>query len=162
MACASCGVETPSGAKFCPECGTPLALACGSCGAPHVPGQRFCAECGAPLDAPVAVAPPTPASERRLVSVLFADLVGFTAASEKRGDRELAADGLESAAALFRELGVPFWLGVTLLEHGELLAASGEAEPLLTEAEELFERLGARPWLERLEQVRETLVAAAT
>jgi hypothetical protein len=45
-----------------------------------------------------------------------------------------------------------------LLEHGEWLAQSGqseEAEPLLTEAKEIFERLGAAPWLERLETVAE-------
>src|SRR5947207_3433403 len=51
----------------------------------------FCNQCGAALDE--AAAPPTPTpqpaaaqpvAERRLVSVLFADLVGFTAASEAR------------------------------------------------------------------------------
>ena len=70
--------------------------------------------------------------------------------ADRRGDRARAEDGLRSATALFRELGVPFWLAVTLLEHAELLAASGGVEPLLAEAEEIFERLGARPWLERL------------
>ena len=54
---------------------------------------------------------------------------------------------------MLRELGVPFWLAVTFLEHGEWLArdAGAEpAEPLLAEAAEIFQRLGARPWLERL------------
>ena len=53
---------------------------------------------------------------------------------------------------MFRELELPFYLAVTLLEHGELLADQGqasEAEPLLAEATEIFERLGATPWLER-------------
>jgi predicted ATPase len=57
-----------------------------------------------------------------------------------------------AAAALFRELGTVFWLAVTQLEHGEWLTAGGraaEAEPLLAEARETFERLGARPWVER-------------
>jgi tetratricopeptide (TPR) repeat protein len=53
----------------------------------------------------------------------------------------------EAAAAGFRELGLPFWLAVTLLEHGEL---TGD-ETSLAEAREIFERLRARPWLERLE-----------
>jgi predicted ATPase/class 3 adenylate cyclase len=53
--------------------------------------------------------------------------------------------GLEAAAALFREIGVPFWLAVTLLEHGEL---TGD-ESSLAEAREVFEQLGAQPWLER-------------
>jgi hypothetical protein len=45
-----------------------------------------------------------------------------------------------------------------LLEHGEWLAQSRqseEAEPLLTEAREIFERLGAKPWLERLDALTE-------
>jgi hypothetical protein len=48
---------------------------------------------------------------------------------------------------------VPFWLGVTLLEHGEWLSTDGkasEARPMLEEARGIFERLHARPWLERL------------
>jgi hypothetical protein len=46
-----------------------------------------------------------------------------------------------------------FWLAVTLLEHGEWLAAGdrpGEAAPVLEEAGAIFERLGARPWSDRL------------
>jgi tetratricopeptide (TPR) repeat protein len=53
--------------------------------------------------------------------------------------------GYRAAAARFRDLEIPFWLGVTLLEHGE--------EPGLAEAREIFERLEARPWLERLDAV---------
>ena len=52
-------------------------------------------------------------------------------------------------------VGFPFWLAVALLEHGEWLVAQGraeEAESLLAEAREIFERLEARPWLERLER----------
>jgi ATP/maltotriose-dependent transcriptional regulator MalT len=70
-----------------------------------------------------------------------------------RGDREVAATGFEAAAGMLRELGVPFWRAVTLLEHAEWLANDEDAhraEPLLTEARPIFERLGAQPWLERL------------
>ena len=48
---------------------------------------------------------------------------------------------------------MPFWLAVTLLEQGEWLAAhgrAGEAAPLFAESQEIFDRLHARPWLERL------------
>jgi hypothetical protein len=58
----------------------------------------------------------------------------------------------EAAAEGFRELGLPFWLAVTLLEHGEL---TGD-ESFLAEAREIFERLEARPWLERLDAVAPT------
>ena len=51
-----------------------------------------------------------------------------------------------------------FWLAVTLLEHGEWLVGgqgrAGDAEPLLAEAHEIFDRLEARPWLERLDAVQ--------
>ena len=54
--------------------------------------------------------------------------------------------GLEVAAHLFRRLEIPFSLAVTLLEHAEQTGS----EESLTEAREIFERLGARPWLQRV------------
>jgi tetratricopeptide (TPR) repeat protein len=56
------------------------------------------------------------------------------------------------AEAIFRELEIPFWLAVTLLEHAE--ASNGEAEALLDEAREIFAGLGAEPWLRRLSESR--------
>ncbi|MDP9340817.1 MAG: AAA family ATPase [Actinomycetota bacterium] len=94
MICPSCGTQNAAGKKFCVQCGTPLARACASCGAPLGSDEKFCGECGTPVvdrsTAPVAgPPPPAPASERRLVSVLFADLVGFTALSETRDSEEV-------------------------------------------------------------------------
>jgi tetratricopeptide (TPR) repeat protein len=57
------------------------------------------------------------------------------------------------AGGLFREIAFPFYLAVTLLEHGEWLFAQDrgeEAQPLLAEARDIFERLEAGPWLERV------------
>jgi hypothetical protein len=48
---------------------------------------------------------------------------------------------------------VPFYLARTELEWSEWLVAQGrseEAEPLLAEAREIFGRLEAKPWLQRL------------
>ena len=83
--CPACAAENRPGRKFCSRCGAPLALACPACGAANEPGDAFCGECGASLagEAPAA-AREAPAAERRLVSVLFADLVGFTPLSEAR------------------------------------------------------------------------------
>jgi class 3 adenylate cyclase/tetratricopeptide (TPR) repeat protein len=106
MICGSCGAENAAGRKFCTDCGASLAAACPSCGVPLDGTERFCGECGSPLGAETAVpveARAAPASERRLVSVLFADLVGFTSASEARDaedTRELLSQYFETAQRL--------------------------------------------------------------
>ena len=58
------------------------------------------------------------------------------------------AAGFKAAAAGFREYDIPFWLAVTLLEHGEL---TGDPA-LLDEARGIFEELKATPRLERLDR----------
>ena len=87
MTCGSCGTENRAGRKFCSQCGAPLAITCAACGAANEPGDAFCGDCGAPLRA--APESDGAAAERRLVSVLFADLVGFTALSESRDAEEV-------------------------------------------------------------------------
>jgi class 3 adenylate cyclase len=96
--CSNCQSEVLTGQKFCPECGVRLDAACAACGAALSPNAKFCPECGTPTQAagrpsatasaPPAAAAEVPVAERRLVSVLFADLVGFTAASEDRDPEE--------------------------------------------------------------------------
>src|SRR6266511_2954204 len=88
--CASCGTENSPGRKFCGGCGALLSQACPACGAANEPGVRFCGDCGVSLDVGIASASvrQAPVAERRLVSVLFADLVGFTSASEGRDAEE--------------------------------------------------------------------------
>jgi hypothetical protein len=71
--------------------------------------------------------------------------------SRCRGERRAPVPG---ATGLFRELAVPFHLGVTELELAEFLVRHGrdeDAGPLLAEARVIFERLEAQPWLDRVD-----------
>ena len=116
MICGTCGGENQPGKRFCGDCGAPLAASCPNCGATNEPGKRFCGDCGtafAPGAAPAAGTTATPvreapASERRLVSVLFADLVGFTTLSESRDAeevRELLSTYFDTCSTLIGRYG---------------------------------------------------------
>jgi class 3 adenylate cyclase/tetratricopeptide (TPR) repeat protein len=115
MTCPSCGTQNRPEARFCLNCGSALARACPN-GHPVPAEARFCDECGAQVGgdpSPASVpaqepAPAAPAAERRLVSVLFADLVGFTAASEGRDaedTRELLSRYFETCQRLISLYG---------------------------------------------------------
>jgi adenylate cyclase len=104
--CAACSAENPTQARFCMECGAAIEPRCPSCGELVPAHARFCISCGGQLDpgaaespparvadtradaaAPVAsasaTAEPQGLDERRTVTVLFADLSGYTAVAEK-------------------------------------------------------------------------------
>ena len=105
MKCTRCQSENRDGAKFCQGCGSKLELTCPSCGQPLKPSAKFCDECGKDLGEPRTAQPidySVPRSytprfladkilttrsalegERKLVTVLFADVANFTAMSEK-------------------------------------------------------------------------------
>jgi len=103
MRCPGCGTENRAGIRFCVQCGANLTRACASCGAAYNDGERFCGECGSALSAGVTAARPaiTPnhidatarSAERRHVTVLFADLVGFTPLSQQRDQQLFGNDG---------------------------------------------------------------------
>ncbi len=114
MRCVTCGVELIPGKQFCHACGTKVAAHCRACGAVLDPSFRFCPDCGTQVESAVHDVPPpvsdplagmiakrsqssTPAvvaspaaieGERKLVTVLFCDLVGSTAIAERLDPEE--------------------------------------------------------------------------
>ena len=83
--CATCGSENDAEARFCSTCGTGLRPVCASCGVELPPAARFCPACGTPVEETVQV----PVEERRVVSVLFADVTGSTTLGERMDPEQL-------------------------------------------------------------------------
>jgi adenylate cyclase len=100
--CVGCGFVIQAEFAFCPKCGAPQPAHCAGCGYACPPDFAFCPKCGQkqgatrqsieappakPSPAPAAPAPTAPAlagePDRRLVTVLFADLSDFTTLSEQ-------------------------------------------------------------------------------
>jgi len=115
------------------ECGAPLTSACPNCGTVNAPAAKFCSECATPLQPGLPAATTAgaersprgagtdrgaasatadddagPVAERRVVSVLFADLVGFTPfAAEKDAEevREVLSRYFEVASDVIGRYG---------------------------------------------------------
>jgi hypothetical protein len=105
MRCPQCQTDLDNGFKFCKECGAKLELLCPECGKTIPLDSNFCPECGHDLKKPKETSPidyQQPRSytpkfladkiltsrsaiegERKLVTVFFADVAGFTAMAEK-------------------------------------------------------------------------------
>jgi len=111
MKCPQCQFENQQDASFCNECGGKLEIGCPSCGKGNLPGSKFCKGCGHNLRKPEAVPPIdytqpqayTPKyladkilknrssieGERKLVTVLFADVANYTSVAEKLDPEEV-------------------------------------------------------------------------
>jgi class 3 adenylate cyclase len=111
MKCPECQYNNKEGAKFCLKCGEKLGLKCPQCGKALPINAMFCDECGHDLlkpeeSPPIDYAEPqsyTPRfladkilntrssieGERKLVTVLFADVANYTTMAEKMGPEEM-------------------------------------------------------------------------
>ncbi|MCS6926823.1 MAG: AAA family ATPase [Candidatus Binatia bacterium] len=98
MQCERCGTVNRDGVKFCEECGAPFVLLCPTCGAVTARQSKFCGTCGAPL--PHRSVPPAARllsgtaameGERKIVTVLFADITGSMAMMEDLDPEEAKA-----------------------------------------------------------------------
>ena len=88
MRCPACNEENRDDGRFCTACGAGLPLACQSCGFEIAPDDSFCGGCGMQLGATEST---HPLGERRQVTVLFADLSGYTRLSQDRDAEETHA-----------------------------------------------------------------------
>ena len=109
MRCPICAYENPPGARFCASCGSLLERICPVCGVSLPADASFCTSCGTRLDEEAAPAAPRPAQtpavgERRVVTVLFADLVGFTTLAEHLDPEELRTLMTETLSELTEEV----------------------------------------------------------
>ena len=156
MICTACGTENRAGSRFCDSCGAGLATTCPSCGEPNRTDARFCSSCGhalagagATAGAIAAPAPATPEAERRLVTVLFADLVGFTSLAEDRDPeavRELLSRYFDGATRIVQLHGgtVEKFIGDAVMAvWGTPVAHEDDAERAVRAALELVDAVKA-------------------
>ena len=98
MKCLKCQTINNDTAKFCLECGQKLEMKCPQCGHSSPPSAKFCGECGFDFTKTSAITPQpieTPSKpiitdqERKYVTVLFSDMSGYTAMTEKLDPEEV-------------------------------------------------------------------------
>jgi class 3 adenylate cyclase len=157
VTCSSCGTENREGARFCRACGAALARTCPN-GHPVAADARFCDDCGAAVEGVPATnatsrpAAPEAVAERRMVSVLFADLVGFTTYSEGRDAedvRELLSRYFDTCRTIIVRYGgtVEKFIGDAVMAvWGAPVATEDDADRAVRAALELVrgvEELGA-------------------
>jgi len=116
MKCPKCQTENPEMRKFCRECGEKLLLFCPKCHSENLPTDKFCGECGQNLTTSpeftskelsfdeklariqrylpggltekILAQKDRVEGERKQITVMFCDLVGFTLLTEKLGPEE--------------------------------------------------------------------------
>ena len=91
MKCPECQTQNPETRKFCRECGAKLLIICPQCAFENLPEDKFCGECGQKLKEGLIVEKEAVEAEgeRKYVTVLFSDLSGYTAMSEKLDPEEV-------------------------------------------------------------------------
>jgi class 3 adenylate cyclase/tetratricopeptide (TPR) repeat protein/ribosomal protein L40E len=91
MNCPKCHTKNPETNNFCRKCGENLLLNCPQCSSEYLPSDGFCGKCGRKLEVVAVkekVVPPSE-GERKYVTVLFSDMSGYTAMTEKLDPEEV-------------------------------------------------------------------------
>ncbi len=162
MSCVGCGFDVSREFAFCPRCGRRQPVPRASCGFVCELDFAFCPSCGSPREPAVAERPKVQQADadRRQVTVLFADLCGFTSLSERLDPEEVRA----FQGALFNSLGqaitrcggfVAKYMGDAVLAlFGAPVAHEDDPERALEAALEMLRRAAAlsETWAARLGQ----------
>ncbi len=130
MRCPHCQVENVVANAFCIGCGHALTKRCARCSHENQADARFCSQCSAPLEYGSTHLGSRSATEgeRRLVTVLFADLTGSTALIESL-DPEEAISRLTPAIAAMREAVHRFEGSVIKVQGDGVMALFGAPTP---------------------------------
>ncbi len=92
MRCPHCGAAVTSDKKFCGDCGRALPWQCAACGSENPADKRFCGDCGTARPTALDTSQTSTGAsspERRLMTVVFVDLVGSTALGERLDPEDL-------------------------------------------------------------------------
>jgi class 3 adenylate cyclase len=105
--CSQCRAPAAPSHRYCGRCGSLLQVHCVDCDAIVAAGFDFCTNCGRPIGT-VTVATAPSREERRVVSVLFVDLIGFTTIAEQLDPedlRQLQVAYFATASGVIRRYG---------------------------------------------------------
>lgn len=181
MSCVGCGFELTPGFRFCPQCGRGQADLCATCGSTCKPEFSFCPSCGTartsvpperesghasatvlPFRHPASAAHDrrTGEADRRQVTVLFADLSGFTRLSERldpeivRAFQSVLFDALTQSVSRFDGYVVKFLGDAVLALFGAPVAHEDDPERALEAALDMHARASrlSEQWAGRLGQ----------
>jgi adenylate cyclase len=173
MNCHECGSEIENGFAFCPKCGAKQRTLCPECGYACPPDFAFCPRCGTRVgtspelrpappgtSAPRTAPPSSPdaGADRRTVTVVFADLCGFTGLSE-RVDPEILQtlqnelfEELTEAVEAFDGFVDKFIGDALLALFGAPVAHEDDPERALSAALDMVDRAGrlSRRWRKQI------------
>src|SRR2546426_3049748 len=170
MTCSGCASPVSPGFAFCPRCGRRLPAPCSACGFACEPDFAFCPRCGAARvagEATPVVAPPAALeteksreADRRQVTVLFADLSGFTALAERldaervRAFQNVLFETLAQTITRYDGFVEKFVGDAVLAVFGAPVAHEDDPARACEAALEMLERVAAlsREWAVRLGQ----------